>query len=304
MGRFLLLRVIQSLLTLFAVMTIVFALARLSGDPISLIIDPTATADDRALEMTRLGLDRPVNEQYGLYLWNALHGQFGQSIFFKESALQVFMERLPASLELGLAALLICLGIAIPIGVLSAVFKDSLFDRIAQLIAMLGQSTPIFSVGLIAILVFSVELGLFPTSGREGLSSLVLPAITLGWYGNALLMRITRSSMLGVLESDYIKLARLEGISETTIIWKYAFRNASTSILTTFGLITITMLTGAVVTETVFAWPGVGRLIVDSIFHRDFPVVQAAVTLLASLVIVVNLLVDLLYLLIDPRLRT
>lgn len=225
-------------------------------------------------------------------------------IFFKAPALQVFLERLPATLELGLAALVVSFGIAIPAGVLSAVYKDSLFDRAAQLLAMLGQSTPIFSVGLLAILLFSVELGLFPSGGRDGFLSLVLPAAALGWYGNAPLMRITRTSMLGVLSSDYVKLARLEGIAERTIIWKYALRNASISRLTTFGLITITMLTGAVVTETVFAWPGVGRLIVDSIFHRDFPVVQAAVTSLAFVVVAVNFVVDLLYLAIDPRLRT
>jgi peptide/nickel transport system permease protein len=303
MTRFLLSRLLQSVLTVLAVMTTVFLLSRMSGDPVTLIIDPTATDADRVAEMARLGLDRPIIEQYVRFVWSALQGDFGQSIFYKQSALSVFLDRLPASLQLGAAALAICLLIAIPIGVMSAVWKDTFFDRTAQVVAMLGQSAPIFSVGLVAVLIFSIHFGLFPTGGRDGLISIVLPAVTLGWYGNALLMRITRTSMLGALGSDYIKLSRLEGVSETTIIWKYAFRNASTSILTTFGLITITMLTGAVVTETVFAWPGVGRLIVDSIFHRDFPVVQAAVTLLAFLVVTVNLAVDLLYLVIDPRLR-
>lgn len=296
-------RLIHGVLTLFAVTIIVFLLSRLSGDPLSLIMDPAASASDRAIEMSRLGLDRSYVEQYLIFLRHALLGDFGESIFYKAPAFGVFMEYLPATLELGAVALLVSAAIAIPAGVLSAVYKGSIFDTAAKAFALTGQSAPIFWIALMLVLIFSVALGWLPTSGREGWLSLILPAVTLGWYSNAFLMRITRSSMLDVLDADYIRLARLEGLPERQIIWRHALKNASPTIVTTLGLMTISLVTGAVVTETVFAWPGVGRLIVESIFHRDFPVVQAAVTAIAALVIMINLAVDLLYAWIDPRVR-
>jgi peptide/nickel transport system permease protein len=303
MARYILLRIGHGLLTLLVVSIVVFVLSRLSGDPLTLMMDPMATQQDHARELTRLGLDRSYPEQYLIFLWNALGGDLGESIFYKQPAFGVFLEKLPATLELGATAWLIAIVIAIPVGVLSAVHRGSRFDRLMQVFALAGQSAPVFWVGLVLILVFAVNLGWLPTSGRGGLRYLVLPSITLGWYASAFLMRITRSSMLDVLDADYIRLARLEGLPERLVIWKYALKNAATSIVTTMGLMLITLVTGAVVTETVFAWPGVGRLIVDSIFNRDFPVVQASVTFISVIVVVVNLLVDVIYAYIDPRVR-
>jgi peptide/nickel transport system permease protein len=250
-----------------------------------------------------LGLDRSYPEQYAIFLWNALHGDFGQSVFYKRDAFGVFLDKLPATLELGVTALLVSMLIAIPVGVQSAVHQGGWLDRIATLLASTGQSAPVFWIGLVLILLFSVTLGWLPTAGRGTWRHLVLPAITLGWYGNAFLLRITRSAMLDVLGADYVRLARLEGLSERRVIWNHAFRNAATSIVTTLGLMSISLVTGAVVTETVFAGPGVGRLTVDAIFQRDFPVVQTAVILVAAMVVGVNLAVDLLYAWIDPRVR-
>ena len=303
MTRYLLARLAQGLVTLLAVSVVVFVLSRLSGDPLTLIMDPMATKADMARELARLGLDRSYVEQYAIFLANALLGDFGQSVFYKRDAFAVFLEKLPATLELGATAMLVSILIAIPIGVLSAVHQGGWLDRIARIVALTGQSAPVFWIGLVLILLFSVTLGWLPTAGRGTIRHLVLPAITLGWYGNAFLMRITRSAMLDVLGTDYVKLARLEGLPERRVIWIHAFRNAATSIVTTLGLMSISLVTGAVVTETVFAWPGVGRLTVDAIFQRDFPVVQTAVILIAVMVVAVNLAVDLLYAWIDPRVR-
>ncbi|HEX2890669.1 ABC transporter permease [Vineibacter terrae] len=296
-------RLLHGVLTLLAVTIVVFLLSRLSGDPLSLILDPAATAADRAVELARLGLDRSYLDQYLIFLGNALGGDFGESIFYKAPAFSVFMQHLPATLELGVVAIAVSAAIAIPAGVLSAVHKGGVLDSAAKAFALTGQSAPIFWIALMLVLVFSVVLGWLPTSGRGGLSHLVLPALTLGWYSNAFLMRVTRSSMLDVLDADYIRLARLEGLPERRIVWVHALKNAAGTIVTTLGLMTISLVTGAVVTETVFAWPGVGRLIVESIFHRDFPVVQAAVTVIAAIVILINLAVDLIFAWIDPRVR-
>lgn len=303
MARFLSARLLQGLVTLLAVSVVVFVLSRLSGDPLALILDPMATREDMAREMARLGLDRSYPEQYWIFLTRALAGDFGESVFHKRPAFEVFLEKLPATLELGGLALLFSIVIAIPLGVVAAVHKDGALDRVAQLVALTGQSAPVFWIGLVFILLFSVTLGWLPTAGRGTWRHLVLPAVTLGWYGNAFLMRITRSAMLDVLGAEYIRLARLEGLPERLVIWKHAFRNAATSIVTTLGLMSISLVTGAVVTETVFAWPGVGRLTVDAIFQRDFPVVQAAVLLVAAMVVAVNLAVDVIYAWIDPRVR-
>lgn len=296
-------RLVHGALTLLAVTIVVFSLSRLSGDPLSLIMDPAATESDRLAEMARLGLDRSYVEQYLIFLKGAVTGDFGESIFYKAPAFGVFMQYLPATLELSFVALLVSAAIAIPAGVLSAVYKNGPFDAMAKAFALTGQSAPIFWIALMLVLLFSVTLGWLPTSGRGGIEHLILPAVTLGWYSNAFLMRVTRSSMLDVLDADYIRLARLEGLSERRIVWVHALKNAATTIVTTLGLMTITLVTGAVVTETVFAWPGVGRLIVESIFHRDFPIVQAAVTIIAAMVIMINLAVDLIYAWIDPRVR-
>jgi len=285
------------------VSVVVFTLSRLSGDPVTLLIAPDASKAEVAELRARLGLDKSYPEQYFIFLHNAIQGDFGKSIWHREPALDIFLEKVPNTIELSLAALALSILIAIPIGVLSAVKKDSPFDTAAKMFALIGQSAPIFWIGIIMILVFAVFLGLLPTSGTGGIRHLILPAVTLGWYGNALIMRITRSSMLDVLDTEYIKLARLEGLSERLIIWKHALKNASIPIITTIGLLLIALIGGAVVTETVFAWPGLGRLMISSVTWRDYPVVQATVLFLSLLYIFANLLVDILYAYLNPRIR-
>lgn len=303
MQRYILIRVLQGIGTLFAVSLIVFILSRLSGDPTTLLIDPQATPKDIAELKAKLGLDKSYFEQYSVFITSAFRGDFGKSIWYQEPALNVFMEKLPNTIELGLASLVITLIIAIPVGVISAVKKDSIFDHVGKTFALLGQSAPIFWLGIVLMLVFAVTLRLLPTSGTGDITHLILPAVTLGWYGNALIMRITRSSMLDVLDSEYIKLARLSGLPEWVVIWKHALKNAAISIVTAIGLLLISLISGAVVTETVFAWPGVGRTLVESISRRDFPVIQTTVLLIAFGVVAINLLVDLVYAYIDPRIR-
>jgi peptide/nickel transport system permease protein len=278
-------------------------LSRLSGDPTTLLIDPQATPKDIAELKTKLGLDKSYLEQYVIFITGALRGDFGQSIWYKEPALSVFMEKLPNTIKLGLASLIITLIIAVPIGVISAIKKDTIFDHAGKIFALFGQSAPIFWLGIVLMLVFAVTLRLLPTSGTGSFKHLILPAVTLGWYGNALIMRITRSSMLDVLDTEYIKLARLSGLPEWVVIWKHALKNAAISIVTAIGLLLISLISGAVVTETVFAWPGVGRTLVESINRRDFPVIQTTVLLIAFGVVAINLLVDLVYAYIDPRIR-
>jgi peptide/nickel transport system permease protein len=295
--------VLQGIVTLLAVSLIVFVLSRLSGDPTTLLIDPQATPKDIAELKTKLGLDKSYLEQYVIFITGALRGDFGQSIWYKEPALSVFMEKLPNTIKLGLASLIITLIIAVPIGVISAIKKDTIFDHAGKIFALFGQSAPIFWLGIVLMLVFAVTLRLLPTSGTGSFKHLILPAVTLGWYGNALIMRITRSSMLDVLDTEYIKLARLSGLPEWVVIWKHALKNAAISIVTAIGLLLISLISGAVVTETVFAWPGVGRTLVESINRRDFPVIQTTVLLIAFGVVAINLLVDLVYAYIDPRIR-
>jgi peptide/nickel transport system permease protein len=303
MQRYILIRLLQGLLALLLVSVIVFSLSRLSGDPVSLLIDPQATPEQVAELRKELGLDKSYPEQYLIFITNALRGNFGESIWYKEPAIDIFLEKLPNTLQLGGASLILTLLIAIPIGVLSAVKKNSFLDQFGKIFALLGQSAPIFWLGLVLMLIFAVMLRLLPTSGTGDFKHLILPAITLGWYGNALIMRITRSSMLDVLDSEYIKLARLEGLPEWKIIWKHAIKNAAIPIVTTVGLLLISLISGAVVTETVFAWPGVGRTLVDSVTRRDFPVIQTTVLMIAFGVVVINLLIDVLYAYIDPRIR-
>jgi peptide/nickel transport system permease protein len=301
--RYIVTRLLQGIITLVVVSVVVFTLSRLSGDPVTLLIAPDASQGEVSELRARLGLDKSYPEQYFIFLRNAIRGDFGKSIWHRESALDIFLEKVPNTIELSLAALALSILIAVPIGVLSAVKKDSPFDMAAKMFALIGQSAPIFWIGIIMILVFAVSLGILPTSGTGGIRHLILPAVTLGWYGNALIMRITRSSMLDVLDTEYIKLARLEGLSEHLIIWKHALKNASIPVITTIGLLLIALIGGAVVTETVFAWPGVGRLLVESVTRRDFPIIQTTVLLIALGVVIINLMVDILYAYIDPRIR-
>jgi peptide/nickel transport system permease protein len=303
MSVYLLRRLAQSVLVLLGVSFVVFFILYLTGDPALVLLPPDATAQDIAEFRARMGFNDPFIVQYGRFLGGALRGDFGQSVRHGEPAFHLVVERLPATFELSGAALLIALLLAIPAGVVSAVRRNSVTDYVATVVALLGQSMPTFWLGIMLILVFSVQFNVLPSSGRGGLEHLLLPALTLGLFTTARITRLTRSGMLEVLNQDYIRTARAKGVNGPPVVWKHAFKNAAIPIVTIVGIELGTLLGGSVITETIFAWPGVGRLSVQAIYNRDYPVVQAAVFLLASTFVLVNLVVDVLYTYLDPRIR-
>jgi peptide/nickel transport system permease protein len=303
MSVYLLRRLAQSVLVLLGVSFVVFFILYLTGDPALVLLPPDATAEDVRKFREEMGFNDPFIVQYGRFLGGALRGDFGQSVRHGEPAFPLVLERLPATFQLSGAALLVALVLAIPAGVLSAVRRNTVTDYVATVVALLGQSMPTFWLGIMLILVFSVQFNLLPSSGRGGLEHLVLPAVTLGLFTTARITRLTRSGMLEVLNQDYIRTARAKGVSGRPVVWKHAFKNAAIPIVTIVGIELGTLLGGSVITETIFAWPGVGRLSVQAIYNRDYPVVQAAVFLLASTFVLVNLIVDLLYTYLDPRIR-
>jgi len=294
---------IQAIVLVFMISVVVFVMARLSGDPIEILMPPEATQADVEWVRKDLGLDRPWPEQYWRFISSAVQGDFGRSIRYKRSALGLVMERFPATLELGGLAILICILIAIPIGVYSAVFRGCRFDAFVRAFAAFGQAVPPFWLGLVLVLIFSVFLRVLPTSGRGTLAHVILPAITLGWFAAAGNTRLTRSAMLDVLGAEYVKLARMKGVPERQVIWKHAFKNAALPVLTFAALQFVTLLTGSIVVETVFAWPGVGRLVVEAVESRDYPIVQTVVMILGTLFLFVNLIIDVLYGYINPKIR-
>ncbi len=296
-------RLAQSLLVLLGVSFVVFFILYLTGDPALVLLPPDATAEDVRRFREAMGFNDPFIVQYGRFLAGALRGDFGQSIRHGEPAFGLVVERLPATFELATAALLIALVIAIPAGIVSAVRRNTIVDYVATVVALLGQSMPTFWLGIMLILFFSVQFNVLPSSGRGGLSHLILPAVTLGLFTTARITRLTRSGMLEVLNQDYIRTARAKGVASSPIVWKHAFKNAAVPIVTIVGIELGTLLGGSVITETIFAWPGVGRLSVQAIYNRDYPVVQAAVFLLATTFVLVNLFVDVLYTYLDPRIR-
>jgi peptide/nickel transport system permease protein len=300
---YLLRRLWQSLLVLFGVSVVVFLILHLTGDPAALLLPPDATAEDIARFRTAMGFDDPVAVQYIRFLKGAVRGDFGESLRHGEPAMPLVVERLPATFQLAGAGLLIALALAIPAGIISAMKRNTAVDYIATVSALLGQAMPTFWLGIMLILVFSVRLNWLPSSGRGGLEHLILPAITLGLFTTARITRLTRSGMLEVLAQDYIRTARAKGVGESPVVWKHALKNASIPIVTIVGIELGTLLGGSVITETIFAWPGVGRLSVQAIFNRDYPVVQSAVFLLASTFVIVNFLVDIVYTYLDPRIR-
>jgi peptide/nickel transport system permease protein len=303
MARYLAGRVLQTLLSMLVVVSIVFVLTRLSGNPIYLLLDVNATQRDQEILTRHLGLDKPLPVQYGIYVMNVARGDFGTSIITRRPVTEHIWERLPATVELGFVAMLLSVLIGIPLGMYSAVRRGGIMDTGARIFAVLGQSMPTFWLGLMLILFFGVVLGVLPAGGRGGPLHLILPAFTLGYFTSAAILRLTRSAMLEVLASDYIKFARLKGLHEQVVLWKHGLRNALLPVVTFAVLLFVQFLGGAVVTETVFAWPGLGRLILESITTRDYPIVQAGVLVLSSLYLIGNLLVDLLYSYLNPRIR-
>jgi len=303
MKRFIVKRLGYSLLSLLLLTLIIFLLVRLTGDPSVLLVEPGASKEDLIAIRAQLGLDRPLWVQYGQFMSSLLRGDFGHSFYYRTPVFELYLSRLPYSLALALAAMAFSLLVGIPSGILAAVYVNRWWDSAGKIFALLGLSLPSFWVGLVMILFFSVYLGWLPSSGSGTALHIVMPAFALGWYFAAAHMRLTRSSMLEVLGSEYVKLARLKGLPEKFVIAKHAFKNALIPVLTLAGINLVIMVNVAVVVETVFAWPGVGRLLFEGISFRDFPVVQATVLIGGTMIVIVNFFVDILYAVIDPRIR-
>jgi len=304
MQRYILIRLVQAVIALWVVSLIVFGLGRITGDPTDVLLAIDAGPEERAILRAQLGLDKPLHIQYIKYISNSFKGDFGKSIRVpNHSAMSLVLQKLPATLSLGFVAIAIAVVVAVPVGVLSAVKKDSFFDFAGKSIALLGQSLPAFWLGLVLMWVFAVQLDLVPTSGRGGVTTYILPSISIGWFLVAALMRLVRSSMMEVMDSEYVKLARIKGLAEWKVVWKHGVRNAAIAPLTYFGIIFGGLLTGSVSIETVYAWPGVGFLAFQSVLARDFPVMQAVVMLFAGIYILTNLVIDILYAYLDPRIR-
>lgn len=304
MLKYLCLRIGSSLFALLIITVIVFSLSQLSGSPVDALLPDDATEDQIQAFIREWGLDQPLWRQYLTFLGNAVQGDFGTSLKWPgESAMGFVLDRMPATLQLGGLAILISVVIAMPLGIAAAVYKNSLVDRLAQVFALLGQSMPNFWLGIVLIWVFSVWLGWLPTSGMGSLAHAILPAIAIAWFQISALARLTRSAMLEVLDAEYIKLARVKGVPEWQVIWKHALRNAAVVPLTYFGILAASILTGSVVIETVYSWPGMGWVAIEAIRGRDFPVVQAVIIAYAVIYMLSNLLVDLLYVVVNPRIR-
>jgi ABC-type dipeptide/oligopeptide/nickel transport system permease component len=303
MGQFMMRRTIYAVITLCILSLTIFTVVRLTGDPVTLMAEPGAQEGDLARVRAEWGLDQPWPVQYAAFVKNVVTGRLGQSFNYEMPVSTLYFQRLPNSLELAFAATLISFLIGIPAGILSAVRVNSAWDHIGKTIALLGLSVPGFWLGLVLILVFSVWLEWLPTSGQGDWRNLVMPAVALGWYFAASLLRLTRSSMLEVLRSEYIKMARLKGLPAFAVIAQHAFKNALIPVLTLAGINLVVMLNAAVIIEVIFAWPGIGRLLYEGIFQRDFPLVQGVVMEAGIMIVLINLIVDILYAYIDPRIR-
>lgn len=304
MQGYILARIGQGIFTLLALSLIVFVSVRLSGDPVSLLLPLEAsTRGDYELLRKKLGLDKPLPVQYFDFLKDAVRGDFGTSIKDRRPARDILLERLPATLQLAVSAIVLTIVIGVPLGVLSAVKRDSVFDKIGKLFAVLGMAAPQFWVAIMAILVFGAILKWLPTYGRGGIDHLILPALVLALANIAGMMRLGRSSMLEILDSEYVKFARIKGLGERWVIWKHALKNALIPLLTFGGITVAGLLNGAIVVEVVFAWPGVGRLLLEGVVQRNLPVVQAAVLASGFFYIATALIVDILYAYVDPRIR-
>jgi len=301
MLRYLLKRLWHTVFVVIGISLISFFFIHLSGDPVMLMLPADASHQEIETLREQLGFNDPLYEQYGRFAARAVRGDFGNSLYYKIPAMQLIVERLPASLELATAAMLIALVVAVPIGIVSAVRRGSLLDMGSMLGALFGLSMPHFWLGIMLILLFSVQLGWLPTSGRGGLAHLVMPSLALGLSLMAMFARLTRSVMLEVLNLDYIRTARSKGLKERFVIGKHAFKNALIPIVTVAGMQFGFLLGGTVILETVFAWPGVGRLVVQAIFNRDYPLVQSIVLVLSLIFVAVNFLVDMLYMYLDPQ---
>ncbi len=296
-------RLAWALVVLLGISGIVFVVVHLSGDPAALYMSPEGTKEDYELLRSAMGFDRPLPEQYGLFLWRAARGDFGRSLRHQQPTLPLVLARFPATLALTLAAMLLALLLALPLGLLSALRRNSVVDTGGMMLALAGQCMPTFWLGILLILVFAVQLRWLPVYGGDGPATLVLPAVTLGVWAMARTARITRSSMLDVLHQDFLRTARAKGVGEWAVVLRHALRNCAIPIVTALGLELGNLLGGAVITEAVFAYPGIGRLAVEAVVNKDVPLIQAVVLTVASAVLLLNILIDVVYVLLDPRIR-
>jgi ABC-type dipeptide/oligopeptide/nickel transport system permease component len=303
MGQFIIRRTIYALISLFILSVTIFAIVRLTGDPVTMLAEPGARAEDLDRLRAEWGLDRSWPVQYVAFASNIFTGDLGKSFNYQMPVTTLYFQRLPASLQLALAATLISFIIGIPAGLISAVRVNSAWDNAGKVVALFGLAVPGFWLGLVMILVFSVWLHWLPTSGQGGVLHLIMPSVALGWYFAASLLRLTRSSMLEVMGSEYIKLARLKGLPGFIVIAVHAFKNALIPVLTLAGINLVIMINAGVIIEVIFAWPGIGRLLYEGIFQRDFPLVQGVVIQAGIMIVVINLMIDILYAYIDPRIR-
>ncbi|MGV6873578.1 ABC transporter permease [Pseudochelatococcus sp. B33] len=303
MAHFLISRLLYAVVVLLGVSVAVFFLVRIGGDPSALFLPPEASLEEIERFRRLMGFDRPLAVQYVDFLSRAVQGDFGLSLRYEQPAMQLVLERVPATVELAGTAFVMSVALAVPLAILAAANRGSAIDRASLLISLIGQSFPAFWLAIILILLFSETLHVLPPSGRGGWQNLVMPAIVLATYSTAIITRLLRSSMIEVLQSDYVRTARGKGVRESRIILSHALRNAAIPTLTVMGLQIGALLGGAVITEEVFAYPGIGRLAIQAIANRDFTVVQAFVLFMAAVIVVINLLVDLSYGLLDPRLR-
>lgn len=303
MRKYLTQRLLMSLITLFGVLVIVFLLIRVSGDPALMYAGPEARPEDLVRIREDLGLNKPLWTQFAFYLTDIATLDFGTSFHWREPALDVVLSRLPATAKVAAMAFVISLLIGIPVGTYAAIRRGTPGDALARLFALAGQAMPNYWLGIMLILLLSVKFRIFPTSGTGGLMYLILPAITLGWSGTAATVRLLRSSMIDVLAQDYIRVAHSKGLTPATVIRRHAFRNSALPVMTLLGLQVANLLSGSALVETVFAIPGVGQLAVQAVFARDYPIVQAVVVLSATILIFTNLVVDIMYSVVDPRIR-
>ena len=293
----------RAALVILGVSVLVFYIMHLTGDPANLMLPLDATQEQVDALRQQMGFNDPIFVQYGRFMRGVMVGDFGESLRHKQPALGLILERMPATMQLAGAALLITISLSVPLGILAATKKDSIYDRLASAFAVAGQSMPVFWLGLLLQMVLGAQMELFPIFGRGTLAHLVLPSVTLGFYSTAAIMRLLRSKLVEVLNQDYIRTARSKGLSEPAILIRHAIKNALLPVITVIGLQMGALLGGAVITETIFAWPGVGRLMVQAIFNRDMPIVQAGVFVMAVLIVLINLLTDIAYTYLDPRIH-
>ena len=293
----------QAIISMFVVSVAVFGVVRLSGDPLQLLLPDEAPPEQYEQMKKLLHLDRPIVVQYGEWISRMAVGDLGTSTSARVPVVKLIRERLPNTLQLAAVAFAFTLAFGLTVGVYAAAFRGTVLDALARGFAVLGQAQPNFWTGIIFILVFAVYLGWLPAGGKSGWESVILPAITLGWLPVAGVMRLTRSSMLQVLNSEYVKLARIKGVNEFQVLWKHSLKNAALPVLTYSSLVFISMITGSIITETVFAWPGIGRLVLTAVVNRDFPIIQGVVLMFSAWYIVGNLLIDITYAYLNPKVR-